>query len=711
MLFAMRSIPLQQSAFVLLAIPAFLPVLAAPGYLAGWAANLHGFRGRSLVERLFWSVPLSFAIAPIATGLLGKFLSLTAASVFFAACGLAWVVLLAREWLGLRRAGRRLRIGWSPLGGRALAVGIFWIALVVLSLVDFEHGQRLDLSTTLYDHSYRVAWTEAIERTGVPPANPLYWFQHAAALRSYYYWYAVCAAVARMAHLPARAVFMASCVWAGFGLAALVGLYLKYFLEVGERLRRQFLLTVALLAVTGLDVIPVLWDVQVLHTALPPDLEWWSRGQIASWLSSLLWVPHHIASLVCCMLVFLLAWLGGGEGGRSGGRVASAVLIALGLASGFGLSIYVTFAFFLVMVVWAAWQMIGEQKMGAVLLLAVGGVGALVLLTPYLRELLHSRSGNSGDSVFAFAVREMIPPEGLLKTPVFHGLWVGHPALARNLANLVLLVPGYVLELGFFLMVLLVYCVPAWRGRRALTAAERSLLVITGATLIFISGIRSWVLETNDFGWRAALFVQFPLLLLAGDWMMGWRSAEGTKKLPRWVFPVAGMALWIGVVGTCCQALVLRFYMPLAAAHDAETSRWVHQAYVSRIGYGELDASIGKDAVVQYNPHGLGLFGIGEDLMDVDHQVAMFSDRFECGSLWGGDPSGCAGMTAAMAALFKGGTAEQALATCGAYHVDYLVARVYDSAWGDRNGWVWTLKPVVSDEEFRALDCRGPGGD
>ena len=40
-----------------------------------------------------------------------------------------------------------------------------------------------------------------------------------------------------------------------------------------------------------------------------------------------------------------------------------------------------------------------------------------------------------------------------------------HPLGAFNLARLILLIPGYAIELGFYLIVLLIYLVPAWRGR------------------------------------------------------------------------------------------------------------------------------------------------------------------------------------------------------------------------------------------------------
>jgi hypothetical protein len=62
-------------------------------------------------------------------------------------------------------------------------------------------------------------------------------------------------------------------------------------------------------------------------------------------------------------------------------------------------------------------------------------------------------------------------------------------------------------------------------------------------------------------------------------------------------------------------------------------------------------------------------------------------------------------MAVAIDSLFNGATAERARATCRSYKIGYLVSRIYDPAWQDKQSWVWTLKPVVSDPEFRALDC------
>ncbi len=87
----------QQFIGSLLAVLAFVPAAVCTGYLVGWFSNLHGFRRHSLVERVFWSIPLSFAVSPIAAVLIGKFLSLAAVSLCFALCALACPILLVQE--------------------------------------------------------------------------------------------------------------------------------------------------------------------------------------------------------------------------------------------------------------------------------------------------------------------------------------------------------------------------------------------------------------------------------------------------------------------------------------------------------------------------------------------------------------------------------------------------------------------------------------
>jgi hypothetical protein len=715
------SIAAQQISASLLAIPAFLPATLCTGYLTAWFTNLHGFRQRSLVERIFWSVPLSLAVSTIASVLIGKFLSLTAVVVFLLAAAALWLATIGGEWLQLRRAGTKWNIGWDPLGGTALMLAILWIVVAVLSLVDLESKHHLFMNVAVLDQAFRIDWTGSVLRSGVPPVNPLYLYKHPAVMRNYYFWYVICAAVAKMAHLPVRAVFVAGSVWAGFFLAALNGLFLKHFLAPGVHLRRQFLRSVLLLMVTGLDICVILWNLFYFHRPPPFDFEAWSGDPILSWLDTLFWSPNHIVSLVCCMFAFLLAWMAGKEGGQK--RTASVAIIAVALASAFGLSIYVTFAFFLVMLIWALWQIAVERTPWPALLLAAGGAGAIPLLIPYLRELTHTDSKMQGGVPFAFSVRKTFSPDGLMSSSLFHPFATAHPHAALNLAKLLLLAPGYAIELGFYLVVFLIYLVPGWRGRTPLSPAQRSLLVIAAATIPFMSFLRSSVLTLNDFGFRSALLLQFPLLLLGSEAITRWSLEDRTRNsgevstglhhsTPHLLRSIAALALVLGTIGVLSQALWFRFIVPIAelaktrADNGPEPGTISHNAYISSIGYAQLDASIPREAIVQFNPTPQELYLKAADLFGIDHQTAIVSDQQGCGSELGGDPSGCAPMAAAIDSLFNGATAEQARATCHQYSIQYLVTRVYDPAWKDKSSWVWTLDPVVSDDEFRALDCR-----
>jgi hypothetical protein len=404
-------------------------------------------------------------------------------------------------------------------------------------------------------------------------------------------------------------------------------------------------------------------------------------------------------------------------------RIASVVLIAAALASAFGLSIYVTFAFFLLMLAWAAWQITIERTLRPALTLAAGGACATVLLLPYLWELTHTVSKLGGGSLFSFSVRETVPPTSLLASGFFRHLEAGHPLAALNLAKLILLTPGYAVEMGFYFLVFLIYMIPAWRGRTPLTSARRSLVFISATSIPLISLVRSGVLETNDFGWRAALLLQFPLLLLASDLITSWRCANCklnapancaglTYKTPGWLRSLATLTILFGIISTVYQALMMRFTLPLVDAaharlvHDPVAGNLAHNAYISYLGYAQLDATISRDATVQANPDNANQFWQLVDWTGINHQTVIASDKQGCGSEFGGDPSGCSAMAAAVDSLFKNGTAEQARITCHQFGIEYLVAKIYDAAWNDKNGWVWKLSPAVADEEFRALDCR-----
>jgi hypothetical protein len=649
----MQNITAQEITTTLLAVPAFTPVAVCTGYITGWCSNVLRFRERSLVERLFWSIPLSFSVTAIFAVLVAKFSSFRAVEFLVLATIPLCVIALVREWLQNRRSGRTWNIGLRPLGTTAILIALIWVILIVISLVDIQKGTNLYSSLFSLDHSARVAWTESVLRTGVPPDNPLYFFRRPAPLRNYYFWYVICALVAKFSGLPARAVMTASCAWAGFALAALIGLYLKHFLHAGARLRKQFIIAILLLGVTGLDICANLVDILILHKPLTMDLEWWSVESIYSWYGSLGWVPHHVAGLVCCFFAFLLAW--DAEHRSTLNTCANILLIGAALASSFGYSIFVPFGFFLVMVAWGVWQLIFERSPRPVVYMAAGGALAALLLIPFLLELSHNEAnpggsaGGAAGSLFTFAVREMIPANRLLNIEPLRHLAMAHWQAARGIAKLILLLPGYAIELGFYGIVLLIYLIPSWRNRNPLTSVQRSLLFIAIAAFPVISFVRSTVLNGNDFGWRAAMILQFPLLLLASELIddMGRESRAGKAASPghRWLQGVLRLTLAIGVISTFSQIFMLRLSFPLLEAgyrgnHSPLAGSLAHNAYVSYIGYDHLDRAIPSDSVVQFAPHEPTSLRTSIEVENVDHQVAMLVDSPGCGAGAGGDPSG-----------------------------------------------------------------------
>ncbi len=266
-----------------------------------------------------------------------------------------------------------------------MAVGLLFTLFVVGELVDIGVGNKLYMSVTVYDQSLRTAFVDAAVRTGVPPGNPFYWMVtetgvgHAAPMRYYYFWYVVCGLVVKVAGVSARQTMTASCVWAAFGLVAVIALYCKYFLRPAkseEATRRRIWISIGLLAVTGLDIIPV---IAAYFSGQPTDadMEWWSSDQVTSWMDTILWVPHHLAALVCCVFGFLLVWMSSTLGWRQ--KVQCGVVAGIGFAASLGLSTYVAAAFGMVMVGWLLWSLGWKDGRRRCFALAVAGVVAVML--------------------------------------------------------------------------------------------------------------------------------------------------------------------------------------------------------------------------------------------------------------------------------------------------------------------------------------------
>ena len=121
-------------------------------------------------------------------------------------------------------------------------------------------------------------WIKAIEligpkassHTGIPPANPLYLYKHPAPMRNYYFWYVVCAVVVANGSSSVPALFSPPVVC---GPDSFWRLSMGYTSSTSSRrapgLRKQFLRSVRLLVVTGLDICVVLWNIFYFHRSPP----------------------------------------------------------------------------------------------------------------------------------------------------------------------------------------------------------------------------------------------------------------------------------------------------------------------------------------------------------------------------------------------------------------------------------------------------------
>jgi hypothetical protein len=507
-----------------------------------------------------------------------------------------------------------------------------------------------------------------------------------------------CAVVAKLAHISARQALIASCVWPLAGVVAMLALYVRYVMELrGAPLRKMVWVAVALMSVTGLDLLPTLlgW---MAGGSPAGDMEWWSAEQVSSWADAILWAPHHVAALICGLLCLLLLWMGSSKGAA---RWKMAALAGMSFASAFGLSIYLALAVAMLAGVWVVWRLLHRDR-GCLLVVAVASVVAGLVLLPYVMQLARVESGVSATSshVLALGAREMLPDAMLLGVPGIRGLKLAHPAAATALARLLLLAPGYFIELGFFGVVLVVLVA----RRKLLSGGEGLLLGCAVAGLVVVTFVRSQVIATNDFGIRASLVPQFCLLLLGATLLV-----KSTGKMRRVLLCFAV----VGVAGSMYQVAMLRMYLPSHELRgDAAMKDLAESTYALRDGYAEFDRSVPVGSRVQYDavetPGTTRGYMQFAQMMNVPRQVV--AGDAGCDAAFGGDPAACAAIQHDVRRLYAGGSgqglsASAATGICNTIGAQYLVATRWDDVWGTRGSWVWELPAVVDRPTMRVVAC------
>jgi len=740
-------------------LPFFAMVFIAPGYCVGRISNVLDFRRRSPAEQWLWSMGISIVVAPITLNLLSRWLAL---SITIALCWLFVIVAVGDLLARLRRSN--FPVGFRMRRSTTIACGLaaLWAVICLISLPDLQLGHRLYSTAAVADLGVRSAFVASAMHGGAPPANPFFYLGSPVNLRYYYYWYVITAIPGVAAKVEPRAALFASSIWSGWLLAAAAGLFLKHFYGVRRHVRRASVVAMALLGVTGLDVLYVL-ALYLKYRIVLSDMEVWDTDQVTSWTNSLLWVPHHVAATTACMLGFVFLW----HAGRSlehtvRQRILLAVLAAMGFASAAGLSVYVTFAFALFLGTAALFWLVTRRfnTLGLYLIVAM----LVVLLSASYLHDLRATGLHSGDA--AEAVMQHQPPFAKLALRQLPPTLV--PVLLRavhenKLANILLrpllLIPIMFIEFGFFFLVAVRQGRQDWREWRTHTTVDtpasnlrdlRDLRDIRWLSwLMFLSGLwvalmmRSTVIMNNDLSYRGVEIAQFILLVWGAAQITGARPQAqplaSSIKVPRstpaahtpfhigWL---AGSLLLIGMISSAYQLAMLRFYL-----YGSDRYNWTNPVipeseFGGRFGainkelrdaYASLDRVLPPSARIQ--------FGAAPKL-NLQH---LYYSRYQqldglspgCGTAFGGSETQCLSLETRIAPLFGISaplpgqnyfvwtdvyvpnltTAAAVYSLCRDLGIDALVVTGEDPAWSDPNGWPRKLKPVFTSDFVAAYTC------
>ena len=673
---------------------ALLPFMLAPGYVFGWLLNLFEFRRRRLILRLILALPLSIAICPMLSYVIARFLPSTL-SVFYIGVSIAGLALLIHDVRWPTTWSKR-KISRETL--TAVIVVSLWGALALAEVVDLQIGNQLYPPIMAYDHSVRTAMTASIARH-IPPGNP---FFAGAPLRYHYLWLLFCSLPMKFFSLSPRHIVNSGVLWCGLSLICVVALGLKFLLGVQAQIQRKTLLAVGLLCITGLDILPSLY-LGFARGLWLGDMEWWNDVQITSWAGSALFVPHNLAALIACFVAFLLLRY---KADAHRCWVTGPVIVAgMAFASAAGMSVYVTFTFVVVVLLWLLTLITRKDWLEAGMFV-VSGIVALL----WGFSFLYSLRGTGGGGAFAeFALRPFSLGIALVQQA---GVRLDTP-FAVTLANAIFLPLNYTLELGFFLLVGILRLRQLMHRQIQANNNERAAWTMVAASFLVGTFLRSSTLSSNDLGWRCFLPAQFVLLLwataLLDRWWFPASDGKAQAALSGWTKTALAALLILGALGTAYQVFMLRMFPVLVDRGTITGPGWVvphrhfgERAKALRSAYQALDAQLPSSAVFQDNPDSGDLI---LRMLYSGHDEA--AGNSECGTIFGGDAGICAQRVRNLRALFSLPDGAALDATCHEYGIDALVVQDADPVWRLPGSWVWKRNPSLANDYVRAFRCGG----
>lgn len=568
---------LQDIQSTLLGFVLFPLVLIVPGYVLGWWLDLFDFRRRLLHSRLALALSLSFAVSPILFYLSTSLFSYLGTSIIVLVLALVCAGMIIRDRPAFPSV-RNKAMKW------VIACAWIWIGFAIFSLVDIQWDDQLYYSVAGFDHATRISIVDAMTRTGVPPVNPSYYPGQPVKLSFlYFFWYILGGFVDYIggSAVDARGAFFASAIWCGLGLMAVISFYLR--LRSKERRWDVWALAftgVGLLTVTGLDIFPAILIMSNLKTPLA-DIEHWNE-QVSAWMSSLLWVPHHVAALVAGVVAVMLVLAMQGQT-----RKRQFVLMAvagMAFASAFGLSIWVTFVFVLFWGIFLLRNLWNKADRAFILPMVFAGFFALLLSVVFLAGIfsgLGSATGEGGGFPITFDVRSFIFVDIVTEES---------PYILQVILRLLFLPANYFLEFGFYFLVPFVWL----RHKKAEIKATQDWveLILLGSAFFVGTFMRSTLIVNNDLGWRSWLPGQFILLIWGVDVLSSFKSGLPKRTQVNLIF----LAVF-GLLSTLLNLGLLRLEPVFAG------SEFGARAFSARRAYTTILQTLPENIVVQYNPN------------------------------------------------------------------------------------------------------------
>ena len=577
-------------------------VIVIPGYVCGWAFDLFGFRVRLLPSRFAISLLLSIAVGPILFYLAATWASLTVALVFSLLLAVIFFVLLVIEKPVVPK-------DWFH---PAVFVVVFvWLTVAMFSLVDLQLGQNeLYFSVASYDHTTRVSVVDAITRTGVPPINPSYYPGHYVKLTFlYFFWYILGGLVDLIGGplVDARMALYASILWCGIALMTAIAFYLRMRNnEQPQQIWKKAFIGMSLLFVTGLDILPSIMVIRY-GNGVVGDIEHWNE-QITAWVGSLLWVPHHVASLISCLVGIMLVHYVRNRSRKE--KYASLAFAGVAFASAAGLSIWVILVFVAFWGIWALALLIQKKHSHLFFPMIFAGVVALLLAGPFLLGIVSSGGEGNAGGAGAFPVTLTIRSFRILDA------LVGDSSLfLKLLVRFIFLPLNYLFELGFFFLVGFIW-LRSSNGKLLENPYYFAEVLLLAVSFFIGTFTRSTLIENNDLGWRAWLPGQFVLLIWGVDVLSGFSKSSNSRFVlsPATKYNLV-LLVAFGVASTLLDVTMLRFGYYFALGPDGGRA-----IFSARRAYMTINEKLPDSAIVQYNPSGVanrpvGLYGMRQSVI------------------------------------------------------------------------------------------------